>query len=149
MSIRPATEADSAVWIELRSKLWPEAASEHPRDVARFFAGARREPQEVLLAFSETEAPLGFVELSIRNIVDGCVTGRVAYLEGWFVEEGARRQGIGRALIAAAQEWGMAQGCREFASDSEIENRVSIAAHRALGFEETDRVVCFRKELAK
>jgi aminoglycoside 6'-N-acetyltransferase I len=49
--------------------------------------------------------------------------------------------------VRAAEEWGRAQGCTEFASDALIENVVSIAAHRALGFTEIDRVVTFRKDL--
>ena len=147
MFVRPINESDSAAWIAMRTKLWPEDAGEHARDAARFFAGESHEPLEVLIATNPAGEILGFAELSIRNVVDGCSSDRVAYLEGWFVEESARRSGVGRALIIASEAWGRKQGCREFGSDSEIENDVSIAAHRALGFEETDRVVCFRKDL--
>jgi hypothetical protein len=38
-------------------------------------------------------------------------------------------------------------GCIEFASDSEIDNAVSYAAHLQLGFEETGRVHTYRKSL--
>jgi aminoglycoside 6'-N-acetyltransferase I len=54
---------------------------------------------------------------------------------------------VARALCAAAEVWGRAQGCREFASDVTFEDRDSLAAHAGLGFEETERVVYFRKEL--
>jgi len=50
-------------------------------------------------------------------------------------------------LIAAAEEWGRSQGCREFASDAELDNDPSHAAHRALGFVEVGAVRCFRKDL--
>jgi aminoglycoside 6'-N-acetyltransferase I len=73
----------------------------------------------------------------------------VAYLEGWFVVPAARGRGVGRALIAAAEEWGRAQGCCEFASDAHPDNEVSAAAHRALGFVEAGLVRCFRKDLLK
>ena len=70
-----------------------------------------------------------------------------AYLEGWFVVPKARRSGVGRALIVAAEEWGRSQGCSEFASDAQPDNEVSAAAHRALGFIEVGLVRCFRKDL--
>jgi hypothetical protein len=38
-------------------------------------------------------------------------------------------------------------GHHEIASDSELENADAIAAHRALGYEEVERVVCFRRSL--
>jgi aminoglycoside 6'-N-acetyltransferase I len=71
----------------------------------------------------------------------------VAYLEGWFVSPEARGTGVGRALIAAAEEWGRLQGCTEFASAAEADNDVSAAAHRAVGFTEAGLVRCFRKDL--
>jgi aminoglycoside 6'-N-acetyltransferase I len=37
--------------------------------------------------------------------------------------------------------WALAEGCGELASDSLLENGAGHAAHRALGFEETERVV--------
>jgi aminoglycoside 6'-N-acetyltransferase I len=87
------------------------------------------------------------VELSIRNIVDSCSTNRVAYLEGWYVIPEARRQGVGAALVAAAEHWARGAGCREFASDAHVDNEVSHRAHVALGFTETGRSVNFRKDL--
>ena len=71
----------------------------------------------------------------------------MAYLEGWFVVPEARGRGVGRELIAAAEEWGRSQGCCEFASDTQADNEVSTAAHRALGFMEVGLVRCFRKDL--
>jgi aminoglycoside 6'-N-acetyltransferase I len=101
----------------------------------------------VLLALTANSVAVGFAELSIRNIVDGCSTDRVAYLEGWYVVPESRRKGIGRALIHAAEQWAICQGCTEFGSDSEIDNDVSYAAHLRAGFEETGRVRTYRKKL--
>lgn len=148
--VRPVTPRDAAAWLRMREALWPAEAgtpSDHPEEIARFFEGALHEPMAVLLAFDETGTPLGFVELSIRNYAEDCVTNRVAYLEGWYVDPAARRRGVGRALVAAAEDWGRAQGCTEFASDALIDNDVSAAAHGALGFAETVQIRCFRKDL--
>jgi aminoglycoside 6'-N-acetyltransferase I len=146
--IRPVTAADSSDWLQLRHALWPDGSlAEHRHDIARYFAGDRREPMEVLLALATGAAPVGFVELSLRNIVDSCSTDRVAYLEGWYVVPEFRRQGVGRALIEAGEKWAARQGCTEFGSDADIDNDVSHAAHLRSGFEETGRVRTFRKQL--
>jgi aminoglycoside 6'-N-acetyltransferase I len=142
------TKTDASVWLRMRRALWPEGrTSEHRRDIGRYFAGHRREPKAALIAVDADGSPLGFVELSIRNIVDSCDTDRVAYLEGWYVVPDARRRGVGAMLVAAAEQWGVAHGCTELGSDSLVDNRVSRAAHSALGFEETGVVRNYRKDL--
>jgi len=131
----------------MRCALWPEGSeSEHARDIERFFAGKAHELQAVLLAF-DGDAAVGFAELSIRNVAEVCETDRVAYLEGWYVDPQVRRQGVGRALMRAAEEWGRTQACTKFASDRQLNNTASAAAHAALGFEEMERLRCFRKRL--
>jgi aminoglycoside 6'-N-acetyltransferase I len=147
IDVRAAEPPDVGEWVRMRAALWPDDIEEHRAAAERFFTGLRHEPAEVLLAFDDSGRAVGFVELSIRNIVDSCSTDRVAYLEGWYVEPSSRRQGVGAALVAAAERWGVGQGCTEFGSDSLIDNEVSCQAHCALGFQETGRVVNFRKDL--
>ena len=148
ITVRPAQPRDAAAWLQLRRALWPEGSeAEHRADIDRFFAGDPREPLAVLLAEDGAGCPVGLAELSIRAYAEGCGSNRVAYLEGWFVVPKARRSGVGRALIVAAEEWGRSQGCSEFASDAQPDNEVSAAAHRALGFIEVGLVRCFRKDL--
>ena len=148
LDVRPATRADSGAWLRMRRALWPEHEGEsHAREIDQYFAGELREPVEVLIAFDGAGVPVGLAELSIRSHAEGCATGRVAYLEGWYVEPHVRRTGLGRSLIAAAERWAIAQGCTEFASDAEIDNAISAAAHHALGFDEVERLRCFRKAL--
>jgi aminoglycoside 6'-N-acetyltransferase I len=50
-------------------------------------------------------------------------------------------------LYEAIGDWARARGCRELASDALLDNEASQRAHRALGFEETERVVYFSKKL--
>jgi aminoglycoside 6'-N-acetyltransferase I len=133
----------------MRHALWPEGgAEEHAEEIGRYFRGELPMPLEVLLAFGHDGAALGFVELSIRPYAEGCVTDRVAYLEGWYVVPGARRRGVGRDLVRAAETWAARQGCTELASDALLDNEVSAAAHAALGFEVVERITCFRKDVA-
>jgi aminoglycoside 6'-N-acetyltransferase I len=147
MMIRPVHQGDTAGWERMRQALWPSPPGEHAGAIASFFAGSRRDPAEVLLAVDDSGKPIGFAEMSIRPYAEGCYSGRVAYLEGWYVDEAARRQGVGAALVKAVEEWGRAQGCTELGSDAEIHNQDSVAAHGALAFTEVERIVCFRKAL--
>jgi aminoglycoside 6'-N-acetyltransferase I len=146
MQVRTAEERDAPSWLRMRRALWPEENGDHEREIRAYFAGGRVEPLGVLVA-EHDGALVGFVELSIRSCAEGCRTNRVAYLEGWFVELEALRRGVGRALVAAAEEWGRSKGCRELGSDTPMGNDRSAAAHRALGFEEVGAVRCFRKDL--
>ena len=73
----------------------------------------------------------------------------MAILEGIYVEPWARRQGAARALVEAVEAWAQEKGCSELASDALLESAESHRMHAGLGFEETERVVYFRKELAR
>ena len=147
MQIRSATPREEADWLRMRHALWPEGSGDHVAEIERYFAGQLKEPLEVLLAFDDRGNAIGFAELSIRAYAEDCVTDRVAYLEGWYVDPSSRRAGVGRALVQAAEQWARAQGCTEFGSDALIDNDISLAAHLALGFEETVQLRCFRKAL--
>lgn len=153
VTVRPVTEEDKPSWLEMRRSLWPEEGGDaHSVEVGRFLKGDLKNPIAVLLAHREDEAGahvVGFAELNIRPYAEGCSTDRVGFLEGWFVVPDARRQGVGRALLVAGEEWARAQGCTEFASDTLVDNDVSAAAHQALGFKEVEIIRCFRKDLAK
>ena len=147
--VRPATKDDAPAWARMRTALWPEdEASRHAEEIEQFFAGRLAMPLVVLIAHDSAGKALGFAELSIRNYAEECVTDRVAYLEGWYVVPEARRKGVGRALVAAGEQWAVGQGCTEFGSDALIDNASSAAAHRALGFVETVQIRCFRKPLS-
>ena len=148
VDVRSATRQDAAAWVRMRQALWPEYdAAWHGDETDKYFAGLLRMPLEVLMAVDDSDRAIGFAELSIRAYAEGCETERVGYLEGWYVEPDARRRGIGRALVEAAERWARLQGCTEFGSDAVLDNRESAAAHAALGFEETVQIRCFRKVL--
>ncbi len=147
MLVRPVVPGDAADWERMRQALWPSTTGEHASEIAAYFDGKRDSPAAVLIAFDGSGRSMGFVELSVRPYAEDCYSGRVAYLEGWYVHPRQRRQRVGAALVRAAEEWGRAQGCTELASDTAIDNDASAAAHRSLGFTEARRIICFRKDL--
>ena len=139
----PPTSATDPAWLSLRSRLWPDGSeSEH----LRYMADALARGHFVRLAFAPDGSAVGFVEASQRvDYVNGTSTTPVTFLEGLYVEPSARRKGLAQAFVAEVERWAAAQGCSELASDSPIENVAAHATHRALGFEETERVVYFRR----
>lgn len=149
ITVRPVAPSDSEVWLTLRRMLWPEPGGDHLPEIRRFFAGELQMPLAVLVAEESERGIVGFAELSIRAYAEGCSTNNVGFLEGWFVVPDARRRGIGRALVSAAEDWARAQGCTEFASDAIFDNTASAVAHQALGFEEVEIIRCFRKDLGR
>ena len=104
---------------------------------------------EGVVALAKVDGELaGFAEVSIRvDHVDGTSAAPVPYLEGWYVEEKFRRQGVGRALVRFVEDWARERGLVELASDAEIWNEESIRLHGMLGFREVGRTVHFVKGL--
>ena len=150
-SIRPALPSDLSQLAVLRNALWPESSvEEHARELAAILAtkASGIVPMSIFVAVSEDGSVLGFLEASLRSTVDSCDTAQpVGYVEGWYVVGHARRQGCGRALLRVAEDWARAQGCREIASDTPMDNPISQQAHSALGFSVSGHSVNFRKFL--
>lgn len=150
--IRPVRPADAAEWLRLRLVLWPGGnVEEYRADINHFLHSTLPRPLPTLHAAFVCPQPdgglCGLVEVSIRPYADGCDTYHVGYLEGWVVDTDRRGQGIGRALVLAAEAWARDQGCREMASDTELDNHRSQAAHQRLGYRESGRIVQFCKRL--
>jgi aminoglycoside 6'-N-acetyltransferase I len=148
LDITSTTDTDDAGWLTLRSEFIPEEPVEEQRaflrrfvrDSSAFRAFVARGPEGTLL---------GFAEVSIRrDFVNGCKHRPALFLEGIFTRPEHRGRGVARALCKAAGRWGLEQGCQEFASDVYLDDARSLAAHRGLGFVETERVVYFRKPLS-
>ncbi len=143
MTVRPLEPQDLPAYLPLRTALWPDSADQFELEVAEILEA------EHLAAFvAEQDGKLvGFAEVSLRGYAEGCDTSPVGYLEGWYVAPAYRQTGIGRRLVQAAEDWARAKGCTEMASDSELSNTSSHQAHARLGYQEVERIVCFRKAL--
>lgn len=146
MTLRVRLPTDDPEWLRLRCALWPETSAEaHRVEMAGWLA---RSDAIVLMAVRPGgERLAGFAEVGARSLADGCDTSPVAYLEGWYVDADVRRQGVGAALVRAAEAWAREQGYREFASDAELENVAAQHAHRSVGFREVERAVLYLKTL--
>ncbi|MDE2136147.1 MAG: GNAT family N-acetyltransferase [Gammaproteobacteria bacterium] len=146
MQLRSPRDAGDGEWLALRSALWADGSQAEQRSG---MADALARGHYVRLAVGARGSAVGFVEAAKRmDYVNGTSSSPVAFLEGLYVAPESRRQGVARALVQSVVQWALAEGCSELASDSLLGNSAAHAAHRALGFEETERVVYFRRLLA-
>ncbi len=146
VKVRDLAERDLSEWLRLRTLLWDESSEDdHKSEMVDIIEHS--DTQYVAVAELENGRLCGFLEASIRSHVEDCDTDNVGYLEGWFVEEPYRRDGIGTRLVRMAEGWARRRGCSEMASDAEVDNSVSLLAHTKLGYGETSRLVHLKKEL--
>ncbi len=96
----------------------------------------------------EGDIPIGFAQCQLRHdYVEGTDTSPVGYLEGIFVKEGYKHKGYAKELLLCCENWARIKGCKEFASDCELDNAISLKFHKAVGFTEANRIICFTKKL--
>lgn len=129
----------------LAAMLWPHhTAAELAEEMA---PGIAESNTAFFLAYAG-ETAVGFAQCQLRHdYVEGTESSPVGYLEGIYVAEGYRNRGYARALLAACEAWAKTKGCREFASDCELENMHSLQFHKSVGFAEANRIICFTKKL--
>ncbi len=134
MLIRMMQSGEQTALLPLVLDLWPDAGDYQFADDLKLVAEA-------------AGAIAGFAFVTIRPFSNACVEAPCPHLEGWYVAPDHRRRGIGRALVAACEDWCRAQGFSELGSDVLLDNRASLEAHGRLGFEPVERVQYFRKGL--
>ncbi|WP_299429210.1 aminoglycoside 6'-N-acetyltransferase [uncultured Meiothermus sp.] len=143
MKIRSLQVTDLPSYFLLRTALWPDSAGSFELEVAEIIGAA----DQASFVAEHEQALIGFVEVSLRPYAEGCDSRPVGYLEGWYVAPQHRRSGVGRRLVETAEDWARAKGCTEMASDTELHNALSQQTHTRLGYQEVERMVCFRKLL--
>jgi aminoglycoside 6'-N-acetyltransferase I len=149
--IRLAQPTDHEALLRFRLALWPDSsAEEHARELAAVLEGNAPVtlPLVIFVAEASDHSLVGFLEVDLRSHADGCDPVRpVGYVEGWYVAEDYRQRGVGKKLLAAAEDWARSHGCFEMASDTWIDNELSQRVHESLGYEVVDRCVHYRKSL--
>lgn len=143
--IKIATLQETKVVANLALLLWPDhTLEEMEQDMNHAIVNNH---SIIFLAYHNNEA-IGFAQCQLRyDDVEGTSSNPVGYLVGLFVKEEFRKQGFAQKMTRACEKWAKDNGCSEFASDCEIENEISLAMHLKLGFEEVNRIICFKKDL--
>lgn len=143
--VRAATPADRAGVARMRHALWPDSTEPEVDEVLSWSPAYG----VILVAEAAAGDPVGYAEVRLRDYAEGCVSAPVGYLEGIWVDPSARRAGVAAALVDAGTAWAGERGCTEFASDCALDNGASESWHRAIGFEEVDRAIHFKREIGE
>ncbi|PRO67094.1 aminoglycoside 6'-N-acetyltransferase [Alkalicoccus urumqiensis] len=142
---RVQTERDVQEAVTLASELWPESVREKLEREMQDSAVSRS--ASVWLARMDGRA-VSFLHATIRREYVEGAEPPTGYIEGVYTRQEARRKGIAGTLIQEAERWARERGCRWVASDSELDNAAGQQFHRASGFSEAARVVCFSKRIS-
>lgn len=143
--IKTGKKEDLSRLAELAVLLWEEHS---PQEFETDLADIMAKEDACFFLYYEQDAPVGFAQCQLRHdYVEGTESSPVGYLEGIFVREEFRHRGYAGELLQACQRWAAEKGCREFASDCELDNEESRRFHMAMGFREANRIICFTKEL--
>jgi aminoglycoside 6'-N-acetyltransferase I len=154
VKISKISQKDFNEWLELALTLWPDYSAAERQVTLTNILDSPHEDGFIVRdanggAFSSAgPKAITFMNLSLRSdYVLGSTQSPVAYVEGIYVKDEYRKQGVGQALIQYAQQWAIAQGCRELASNALLDNTASHEFHRSVGFREVERTIFFIIEL--
>ncbi|PZT48142.1 GNAT family N-acetyltransferase [Helicobacter valdiviensis] len=140
-----ATKKDVEIVANLALLLWP---NHHLKELEQEFLELLESKKSAIFLKYINENAVGFAYVNLRNdYVEGSSSSPVGYLEGIFVKEEFRKRGFAKELLESCEKWAKEQGVKEFASDCEITNQKSLSFHKALGFKEANRIICFVKKI--
>ena len=143
--IRKATNGDSRVLAEMAVQMWDSHTVD---ELETEFSETLNDEQSAFFIKYFNEIPVGFAQCGLRtDYVEGTESSPVGYLEGIFVKDEYRKNGYAKELLCACEMWAKEIGCSEFASDCELDNIASFKFHMAMGFNEANRIICFKKKL--
>ena len=143
--IKRARMEDARVLADLAIQMWTDHV---PEDLTEEFRRLVMKEDAVCFIKYVDAKPIAFIQCQLRrDYVEGTESSPVGYLEGVFVSEGYRKKGYAAELLSVCEKWAKEKGCTEFAGDCELDNMDSLRFHMACGFEEANRIICFRKDL--
>jgi aminoglycoside 6'-N-acetyltransferase I len=147
MKLVPIERSEFSLWSKFRTIVYPILDSDYDlNEIEKIF---RSEFWHCWFIEREDGERTGLVELSLRNIVDGCLSSPVPYIEGLYIIESDRNKGIGEQVIEIIKNWSRERGYTELATDAELSNSRAQRFYERLGFETVDQVVEYRLELGK
>ena len=144
VTIREMKPSDRELWLGMYRKLWPKFSDEALlAEIGRIMKSSKR---AAFVAEADGQA-VGFAEYGLRDYANGCNSQRVPFLEGVWVDDAYRGHGIARALIEFLFQKAQRAGFVEMGSDVELTNYSSQLMHERMGFEQTEKVIYYRKVL--
>lgn len=143
--ITKATPKDALTLAELAIQMWNNHTLS---ELETEFSDIISNKNAVCFIKYVEDKPIGFAQCQIRyDYVKGTETSPVGYLEGIFIQEKFRHKGFAREVLQKCEKWVHCKKCSEFASDCELNNIDSLKFHLAMGFDEVNRIICFKKRI--
>lgn len=143
--IRKATNGDTRILAEMAVQMW---ISHTVDELEAEFSDGIKNNKSVFFIKYKDNLPVGFAQCGLRtDYVEGTKSSPVGYLEGIFIGADYRKNGYAKELLLACEMWAKDMGCSEFASDCELDNMESLKFHIAMGFDEANRIICFKKNI--
>ncbi len=144
--IRPARDSDTDLLVGMAERLQEGVASWRDPEAVRFAVidwvreslGDLSYPDSRAFVAERDGEVMGFVCVSERAHFTGEVD---AYIGELVVSKAAEGAGVGRALVAAAEDWGRARGRKRVVVDTGAANIAARRFYAALGFDEEDVTV--------
>lgn len=141
-SIRPVVAGDGPAVKPLLDQLgYPLAVAEIERRIARI-AGAAGHC--LLVAENDAGMPVALLHVYGRDAVE---KSPEAVVQALVVRDGVRGQGLGRIMMARAEEWATAAGYRHVSLSSQVGRDGAHAFYRSLGYDLNATSHHFRKTL--
>lgn len=132
VTIRPAGNGDLPALVSLIGELGYPIPFE---DMRANLAYVSASPNDEILAAECDGRVVGLIGLRIVMAIHR--VGRVGEYSSFVVSEPFRRRGVGRALVAAAEEWLVARGIRSIRVASNNRRAEAHQFYAALGYEPT------------
>jgi GNAT superfamily N-acetyltransferase len=141
--VRSAAPADAAAIARLSGQLgYPVAVQSLVSRLQRLLAS---EDQAVYVATDPNGEVVGWIHGAEQLLVE---SGARCEILGLVVDEVLRRSGIGRQLVAAAEQWALGRGLSEVSVRSAVSRTESHPFYEQLGYERVKSQHVYRKRLA-
>ncbi len=133
LRIRPAVPGDAAALSRLLDQLgYPAQADEIPARIEKLHA---RPGTTAMVAENEDGVLLGVITVHLFQSMHG--SEPTAWLTTLVVEEDARGQGVGSALVAHAEEWAIGHGAVRISLTSALHRERAHEFYKARDYKQT------------
>ena len=141
--VRPPAPGDFERMAELAGQLGYPCTEQQVRERVKEMANSRG--QAVFVAERPGEGVAGWIGVFIFRAVE---LDKCAEISGLIVDEGERSQGVGKALLDAAEAWARSAGCEAISVHSNIKRQRAHGFYMRNGYAWVKTQEFLRKDLS-
>ena len=147
ITIRPAAKSDEATLGRFGAALMRQHHNADPRrfiltenpeaGYGRFLVSLIGDPDSLVMVAEEGGAVVGYVFAEVEGTSWRDLRGPGGYVDDVYVDEPARRRGLGRMLLEAAIEWTRSKGMSQVVLYTHTKNETAQRLFERYGFRAT------------